>query len=88
MDITTAKQLGYRDELHHVVDTQDRGRQCARVRVNGQPQTWKTRPDEIRIPVKWGMRGTFQIWHYDLASWERADECRNPVHPRPEEGQQ
>lgn len=26
-------------------------------RRNGRTQTWKTRPDDFRIPVKWGLRG-------------------------------
>lgn len=28
----------------------------ARWRVNGKPKTWKTRPDEVSVPVKFGLR--------------------------------
>lgn len=27
-----------------------------RWRVNGKPKTWKTRPDEVRVPLKHGLR--------------------------------
>jgi hypothetical protein len=33
-------------------------------RRNGATQTWKTRPNEYRIPVKHGMRDYGQIRHY------------------------
>lgn len=32
-------------------------------RRNGKTQTWKTRPDEFRIPVKFGLYGYGQITH-------------------------
>lgn len=31
------------------------------LRRNGKTQTWKTRPDDFRIPVKAGLRSTGQI---------------------------
>lgn len=30
-----------------------------RWRVNGKPKTWKTRPNEVRVPIKHG------LWSYD-----------------------
>lgn len=33
----------------------------ARARVNGQCQTWKRDPTRWRLPMKHGLRGTFQI---------------------------
>lgn len=32
-----------------------------RVRRNGRTQTWKTRPDDYRIPVKAGLRSTGRL---------------------------
>lgn len=32
-----------------------------KVRRNGKTQTWKTRPNDYRIPAKTGFRTTFQI---------------------------
>lgn len=37
-----------------------------RWRVNGKPQTWKTRPDEVRVPVKWGLYVYDSITENDL----------------------
>lgn len=34
-----------------------------RLRRNGKTQTWKTRPDEFRIPVKAGLKATGQLTH-------------------------
>lgn len=44
-------------------------------RRNGATQTWKTRPDEFRIPVKYGLRSTGQIRHYDAHRFHLAEEC-------------
>lgn len=35
----------------------------ARARVNGKCQTWKTRPDEFQLPVKYGRCTCFTIRH-------------------------
>jgi hypothetical protein len=44
-------------------------------RRNGATQTWKTRPDEFRIPVRYGLRGYGQIYHTDADRFHRADQC-------------
>lgn len=33
------------------------------VRRNGRTRTWKTRPGEFRIPIKFGLRGYGEITH-------------------------
>lgn len=33
------------------------------LRRNGKTQTWKTRPDDFSIPVKYGFKGYAQIEH-------------------------
>lgn len=40
-----------------------------RCRANGQCQTWKTRPDDFRLPVKHGLRGTFALTPSNAADW-------------------
>jgi len=35
----------------------------ANAKVNGAPQTWKTRPGECRIPLKYGMYEFFNAWY-------------------------
>ena len=38
----------------------------SKCRVTGKVQTWKTRPDEVRVPVKRGMREYGYITHRNL----------------------
>jgi len=42
-------------------------------RRNGKTQTWKTRPDEYRIPVKYGMYNYSQITPSD--DFHTAHDC-------------
>jgi hypothetical protein len=46
-------------------------------RRNGATQTWKTRPGEFRIPVKYGARAKdqSQIWHYDAHRFHTEQDC-------------
>lgn len=37
-----------------------------RWRVNGVPKTWKTRPQEVRVPVKFGLYAYDHITHDDI----------------------
>jgi hypothetical protein len=42
-----------------------------RCRRNGKTQLWKTRPNEFRIPVKFGFRYCDAITHNDLnGDWQ------------------
>lgn len=38
-----------------------------RVRVNGKPKTWKTRPNEVRVPWKYGLYEYGAITHAHIA---------------------
>ena len=44
-------------------------------RRNGATKTWKTRPGEFRIPVKYGMRGYDYIDQYSAGKFHVEDEC-------------
>jgi hypothetical protein len=44
-------------------------------RRNGATQTWKTRPEEWRVPVKYGMYTYGEITHWDAANWHVPEEC-------------
>lgn len=44
-------------------------------RRNGQTQTWKTRPGEFRIPVKYGMRNYSEITHTNAMDFHAASFC-------------
>lgn len=48
---------------------------CYVWRRNGQTQTWKTRPDEFRVPVKYGLRSYDQITHYNAGSFHTEAAC-------------
>jgi hypothetical protein len=74
MDVKTAKSLQYHEWLHHKTQSQGRS-ECLRVRVNGAPQTWKSRPDEVRVPIVWGMRDYGQLREWELGDWERESDC-------------
>jgi hypothetical protein len=41
----------------------------ARCRRTGKTQTWKTRPNEFKIPVKHGMYDCFYITHLNMHEW-------------------
>lgn len=45
------------------------------VRRNGVTKTWKTRPKEFKIPVKFGLYAYGYIDHDNLAMWHVASEC-------------
>ena len=44
-------------------------------RRNGATQTWKTRPDEFRVPIKHGLRHYSQLWHYNAEEFHTAEDC-------------
>lgn len=43
-----------------------------RVRANGKCQTWKTRPTEFRLPVKYGLYDYDEINERNCQNWEVA----------------
>ena len=42
---------------------------------NGRTQTWKTRPTEFRIPVKFGLYAKGQIWHSNASEFHVPEDC-------------
>ena len=43
-----------------------------KVRRTGKTQTWKTRPNEFKIPVKHGLYHSFYIDHNNAHNWLKA----------------
>ena len=41
----------------------------ARCRVNGKCKTWKTRPLDFRLPVKYGLKKCFYVTPSNAAEW-------------------
>lgn len=51
MTIQEMQQLKYGD---HVTFRNYQNR-IIRLKINGAPKVWKTRPNEVRVPVKYGL---------------------------------
>jgi hypothetical protein len=68
--ITKAQAIAahYPQQLEHVTRKDSRG-QPMRCRVNGACQVWLTRPEEFRLPVKYGLRECFYIEPSNAAQW-------------------
>jgi hypothetical protein len=64
----TAEGFTHGHTFHHHSATNADG-SPARCRVTGRVKTWRTRPDEFRIPVKHGMRNSFYITHDNAHEW-------------------
>ena len=45
------------------------------VRVSGRCQTWKTRPDEFRVPVKYGLYASGEVTNRNGANYHLASAC-------------
>jgi len=71
LTIEQAKALRHGQTLHHWKQKNADGTPL-RVRVNGKVQTWKTRPNECRIPVKHGLYSYGAITHRELEYWTLA----------------
>lgn len=42
---------------------------AVRARANGRIKLWKTRPDEWRLPVKYGLKGCFYLTPRNAKDW-------------------
>jgi hypothetical protein len=60
-----AKELANGTILYHVTNRNADG-SPQRWRVNGQPKLWKTRPGEVRVPLKHGLYAYDYLTHDDL----------------------
>lgn len=63
-----AKNLTYRTVVHHL-SVKNADRTPLRGRVNGKCQTWKTRPNEFRLPMKYGLKQCFYITDTNCGDW-------------------
>lgn len=53
------------------------GKSCQNWRRNGQTKLWKTRPDEFRTPVKYGLYDYFYIDQHNAHQFHVESECPN-----------
>ncbi len=73
MTLDQVKALTYRQEVHS--DNQVNHGTCERWRVNGAVQTWKTRPDDVRVPVKHELRDYTNITKLNMSFYHLHSEC-------------
>jgi len=57
-----------------------------RWKVNGEPRTWKTRPDMVVVPIKFGLYKFGQIHENELDSWHLESDCPLIADPANAEG--
>lgn len=60
-----AKNLSHGDILYHVTN-RNADFTPQRWRVSGKPKTWKTRPNEVKVPVKFGLYGNDYVTEESL----------------------
>lgn len=73
IDKEKAITLRHGQILHHNTLTMSNG-EPLRVRVSGKCQTWRTRPTEFRVPVKFGLYRSDAITHENGEYWSVAGE--------------
>lgn len=61
----------YRDEFFHVSELDSRN-EPVKCRVSGKCKTWKTRPNEFKLPVKYGLYQSFYITPENASEWRKA----------------
>ena len=59
--------------LHHRTLLTSSRRTPVRCRVWGRCVTWKTRPDDFRLPVKAGLKTHFYITPLNASDWSLTD---------------
>lgn len=65
LEISTAKSF-----VHKTVKNADGS--AMRCRASGKFQTWKTRPNEFKLPVKYGLYNSFYITEANADDWNVA----------------
>lgn len=53
--------------------------QCENWRANGQLKTWKTRPDEFSLPIKYGLYGHSYLTDENAQAFHRAEDCKPTI---------
>jgi hypothetical protein len=66
--ITKEQAMTHRGTFWHLTE-RNRDGTPLRVRANGQCKTWKTRPAEFKLPVKYGLRECSYITHDNAYEW-------------------
>jgi len=73
-----AKKLRIGDIIHWQRGTNADG-SCQRWRVNGAVKLWKTRPNDIRVPIKRGLREFGYLTENTLCDFHLAEDCEHSI---------
>lgn len=68
------EQARHGQEFHHNAQRNADGT-CRRWRKNGAVKTWKTRPQEFRVPVKHGLKTCDYITEREADQFHLPGEC-------------
>lgn len=74
-----AVSLTYRTELYSSLHLGS-DKRPVRCRVNGKCKTWKTRPNDFKLPVKHGLYNCFYIENDEWAKHWHVDESEAMAH--------
>lgn len=70
------KEQAIQADIFHYCNPNYKDGKCQNWRRAGQTQTWKTRPNNFRVPVKFGLYDHGQITQdLPMAYWHTADTC-------------
>ena len=77
----TRQQAISESEFHYMQCTRSIGKRgrviefTVNYRRNGGTKLWKTRPDEFRVPVKYGIRDCAYVTHLNQNNFHIKSEC-------------
>jgi hypothetical protein len=70
-----AKNLIHGTTIHNELKTQSGGKACQRWRVTGRPKVWKTRPNEVQVPIRHGLRSNDYLTEDSLSDIHLGKDC-------------
>lgn len=73
--IDSAMEFHYGKCTRHIGPRGGVTENTVRLRRNGATKYWKTRPDEFRIPVKYGFKGHAYVDHFNVNQVHAAEDC-------------
>lgn len=72
----TANEFHFEGYCHRTKGPRGAINQHSRVyRRNGKTQTWKTRPDEFRVPIKFGLREHWAVHQFNAINFHVPEDC-------------
>lgn len=71
--VTKESALSANEFFSTTMTNKDKFKTPLRVRRTGKTQTWKTRPNEFKVPVKYGLYESTYITHENCHLWQTED---------------